>query len=201
MLKKIKSFGIIEALVASVVMILVLTGALALSSNLVKSSSVDSSYREVESIAEEIFSSVESARAAGEIEFVASQTNTQKYPIECFDSSFINSGNPRAADCLTTIGDYRNSLPFATLSDNKRYSSDQFDSGGYFSVTQSRSMSIPGGFFKFRSSVVSDGCLGLDGAVTIPGERCRKVLLEVKWEDKNGLQTYKSIERFSDWQS
>ena len=198
--RKLRSFGIIEAMVASIVIILVLTGAVALIANLVKASSIDASYQEAETIAEEVFSGIEAARATRELEFVAGPIGDGRFPIECFSNSYISgTGNPLQAECLTSDGKYKKLLPFYTLSNSDVFNPSQFDSGSYFTITQKRSATTPSGFFKFNTSVDGGPCLDMTG-VDISQERCRKVTVTVKWEDKNGPQTYEAIERFTDWQ-
>lgn len=199
-IKRLNSFGIIEALVASLVIILILTGAIALTTNLVKSSTIDESYQEAEGIAEEIFSNIETSRSTGEIYFVTADSEGVKYPVECFDNDFVNGSSSLRTSCFDSSNQYRNLLPFRTLSTMTNYSADQFDANNFYSVSQPRSVSVSPGYFKFKVQVLSDGCLGVSG-VSVPSEKCRKVVVEIKWEDKNGQEVYRSVERFSDWQN
>jgi len=197
---KVKSFGIIEAMVASIVIILVLTGAVALIANLVKGSTTGASYQEAETIAEEVFSQIEAAKAADKIYFVDEVTG--RFPIECFDSLFMkNVASPDRVSCFTDgMSTYDKLLPFYTLGTQESYSADQFDAGSFFQVLQIRNKSIAEDFFKFKTTVSRESipCTDINGAV-VPQLRCRNVIVEVVWDDKNGTQHYKAAERFADW--
>lgn len=199
-IKKLKSFGIIEAMVASIVIILILTGAVALMANLVKGSTTGASYQEAETIAEEVFSQIEVAKAADKIYFLGPVAG--RFPIECFDSSYIkNIASPERDACFSdSASTYDTLLPFYTLGTQESYSADQFDAGSFFQVMQVRNKAVAEDFFKFKTTVNHGGadCVNLNG-VRVSWQRCREVIVEVKWQDKNGEQSYKAAERFTDW--
>lgn len=200
---RIKSFGIIEAMVASIVIILVLTGAIALTTNLVQGSTLDSSYQEAETVAEEVFSQIEAAKAAGSLYFVASADAADtRFPIECFDNSVINDAtNPDRARCFTDANSlYNKLLSFYTLGDSGVYAAGQFDANSFFTVSQNRNKAISEGFFKVKTTITrpAGNCQAV-GGVTIPSGRCRRVDVKVQWEGRNGTQTYQAVERFFDW--
>lgn len=199
-IKKLKSFGIIEAMVASIVIILVLTGAVALMSNLVKGSTTDASYQEAEAMAEEVFSQIEAAKAANKLYFVDPVVG--RFPVECFDNSFLNNpSSPNRDRCFASGYDYDKLLSFYTLGKTESYAVGQFDPNNFFIDLQNRNKSIADGFFKLKTSVGFDSstsCANV-GGVVVPNKRCRVVVVDVRWEDKNGEQTYKASQRFSDW--
>lgn len=198
---KIKSFGIVEALIASMVIVLILTGAVAVSSSMIKNSSLDASYQEAESLAEEVFSLIEAGRATGELTFVGGTSGSGIYPIQCFDSEFINNSTSNAP-CFESGSTYQTLLPYYTFGGGNDYSSSQFN-GAYFPVTRVRNPNFPSGYFEIKIQVPDDPgsyeCVKVAG-FEAPSERCPLVDIEVQWEEGGKVQKYYALQRFTDWQ-
>lgn len=199
-MKKLKSFGIVEAMVASLVIILLLTGAVAVSSALIKNSTLDASYQEAESVAEEVFSLVEASRAKGELSFFGNVAGDGIYPIECFDTDFI-SNLAKNTECLKG-GEYQALLPYFTLNKDKRFKPSDF-SANMFVVSQERNPNFPSGFFKLKVEVPDDpssySCLG-HSSLNVPSEKCRLVDVTVSWQERGREQNYYISQRFTNWQ-
>lgn len=200
-MRKIKSFGIVEAMVASLVIILLLTGAVAVSSALIKNSTLDASYQEAESIAEEVFSLIEASRAKGELSFFGNVSGDGIYPIECFDSDFIQNGS-KNIECLNS-GDYQALLPYNTLNSNKRFKPADFNPTG-FVISDERNPNFPSGFFNLNVQVPDDPasytCLSSGSDVVVPWQKCRLVDVTVSWQERGHLQKYYISQRFTSWQ-
>jgi len=199
--RKLNSFGLIEAVIASTVMALILIGAAVLSSSTLRSSIVEENYHEAEHIADALLEKVKSAKDSGLVVFVKNQNedleSSELLSADCFDTSKRDGTN-----CKTAAGRYKDALPY--------YDSPTMeeDANGYILVKNNakipfNSSNFPAGFFRWKVTVTRpEFCQGIGPALSptpISGWKCRRVQVEVKWDQPSGEKSYLIRQYFTDW--
>jgi hypothetical protein len=204
---KIKSFGLIEAMIASFIAITVLSGAVALASSVNKSTTIDSSYSEAEQIADNFLENLNFANSQGRIFFDARSlmvdggTVDPIFSIDCFNSALTNA-------CHQEYGPTLDNPKFLDFYwNNSRTIADTADPSSYqITKAELNNDSFPDGFFKIKTTIRSardsldtiDVCKTVAG-VAIPVSKCRVVDVEVRWSENVGDQTYKVSKYITDW--
>lgn len=190
---KLKSFGLAEAVVASVVVIIVLSAAVSLSGNTIKTTEVNAAYTQAQHISDGIFESINLIKSSGQVYFDESMRAGQMIKIDCFDSQYFHSD----AQCSAGIDAFPlDKIPFVGAD----YISD---SDGYYSVSSAMldSPAFGENYFSYQVKVSEPegGCYSSD-EVEIPAEKCRIVLTDVKWEETSGVKHYRQGMYLTDWE-
>jgi len=177
---KLKSFGIIEAVIASGIVVVVLSGALILSSSALRSATLESSYLEAEHIADSAMEQIMLAKTSGKVSF--STFARDQASIDCFDTLL------------------RNQLGCSALG----YYSGADISAGYVKVKSANvSSAFPDNFFKYKVTIPDSNnrdCRKFADS-DLPKEKCRVVNIDVLWEESSGQKQYHLSQYFSDWEA
>lgn len=189
---RLKSFGIFEAMIASVVVILILTSAVALSASSNRVASKNETYSFASQIADQFLEQITFGKSVGKVRFDQRAGDGGAFPIECFIS---NVGQRAAAICA-------DATPFLPAALNQHLATDSPDVYTYKNTDNS---SFPPGYFKYTATVrqvTSGWCYGpADSDRIIPGLKCRNVKIQVMWKDGAGDQSYVATEYFGDWEN
>jgi len=189
---KLSSFGIIEAIIASFIIVLMVSGAVALSSASLRTALLGGSYLEAEHIADSVMEQIVASKSAGKLYFDSSpRTPVQLesvFSIDCFDSAKRNKSG-----CLVR-GAFRPEVPYVLTT--------EFDADN-FVKTKSKdiSPSYPDDYFSWRLKINpsnSQNCKLVDD-IAIPLEKCRFAEIEVKWTESTGVKHYYLSQYFTDW--
>ncbi len=188
-MKKLKSFGLIEAVAASTIIIVIASGALVLSSTSMKTSAADQVYLEAENIAEFVFEKVQEKKSQGKVYFIKPlPTPANSFIVKCFDNGFAASNPPcfegtgglsktglgyRQSDIITASPKYP--VPYKGTA-NPAFMND---------------------FFKYSVDVVP---LSFGTSVVFPEDKIVSVNVEVTWDDVGGGKKYYARQYFADWE-
>jgi len=183
--KKLRSFGIIEVMIASVIIILVLSSAVVLSSSSVRLANKNDVYSMAAQISDDILEQIVFTKSLNKASFI-SDTGINRFPVECFSTILSEKTGTNCA----SASDY---LPKNLVL--------PADTGG-FEVYKIDGSTYPPDYFRVQVSVkkpsgASSMCQGSD----IPGDKCRYVRVEVKWTDAAGDEKYDTAQYFSDWEN
>ncbi len=189
---KLKSFGLIESVAASTILVIVVSGALMLASSAIKTASSDQAYLEAENVAEFIFEKVQEKKSQGRVYFVKPiPSPVDSFSIECFDTvkayssneCFESSGNGASKTGLDYLKSDMVTLPPDVLIPYNGLANPAFGVDFFrYSVT----VSTPSYF------------LGTDNL--FPKEKIVSVNIKVSWEDVGGRKDYYARQYFSDWE-
>lgn len=202
---RVKAFGLIEAMIASFIAITVLSAAVALSSSVNKSTTIDSGYSVAERLADNYLENLGFANSQGKIFFdsrghyIDGSGANQAYSINCFDTRFA-----QLCKSEFSVDSYEDF--FTTLWNDSLAKFDNIDSY----LIQSELVgneSFPNDFFKLKVIINNSPYKNASGAsvcpsvsgLDIPTEKCRVVDIEVKWSENTGDNTYKVSRYFTDW--
>ncbi len=180
MKKTQKSFGLIEAIAASTIIVLVVSSAVALASSSMRSAALDQSYLEAENIAEEILETIQEKKAQGQIFFVSSGTvQPTAINIACYDVAKL--GKVGCEDDKTGID------TSASLESNYR---------PYKSMTINPAFGE--GFFSFKiETQINPNIVSADVA---DADKTALVKIDIKWQDLGGEKHYYARQLFTDWE-
>jgi len=188
--KKLKSFGLAEAITASVIVVLVLSAAVALSSSVHRSAQNDTAYFEAEHIADELFEKINLFKSSGRLYFDNRLASSDgMISIDCFDST-------------RTCGDPDKSSVDFPLNQYPYDAAHQPDSSYYVNVKKSdlNNPTFPDDYFAWKMTVTTPASCNTPTAVDIPKDKCRLVNIDVKWEDSSGTKHYNLAQYFADWE-
>lgn len=204
---KLSSFGIIEAIIASFIVILTVSGAVALSSASLRTSLLNDSYLQAEHIADSVMEQIVVAKSAGKLYFDnSSKTATQLesiFSIDCFNTASIETLLNKG--CSLASGGYKPELPYT--------STTEFTSGvdKYVKVKSADvSPAFPDGYFSWKLDIKKpDVTTGIGdprnckttGGIEIPKEKCRFAEIDVKWAESSGDKHYYLTQYLTDWNS
>lgn len=180
---KNKAFGVIEAIIASFVVVVAAASTVALSSGTLRASIQDSNYFEAEHIAEELMEEIYSAKASEQLYFIEGDYGDGVYSIDCFDTAGRSGRN-----CLAGQ---------PSLYDGVLIGTDGFVSG----FPGQSNPSFSDDFFRWFVNVRTPlDCRASDGA-GIPQGKCREVDIEVRWGESSGDEdSYILSQYFTDWE-
>jgi len=190
---RLKSFGLTESVVASVIIIIVLSAAIALSSNTIKTTEANASYTEAQHLSENFFESINLIKSSGQIYFDNLSRGDQVIKIECFDSNYYKA---HLAECKTGI-------------DSSKYPLDQLPylktptySNGYYLVPASLldNPAFGNNYFSYKITVIKPDECYTSGQITISKIKCRRVLTDIKWEETSGEKHYRQGMYLTDWE-
>lgn len=181
-----RSFGLIEAIAASTIIIIVVSGAVALAAGSMKSSLSDQSYLEAENIAEGIFEKVQEKKSQGKAYFVKSSDSADFFPVQCFDVAY-------AVENASSCFDQTSQLTKTGLGYKKENVADNF-----VSYTGSTNPAFGDNFFSYN--VVVSAPSGLETSTVYPTDKIVNVKVVVKWNDVGGEKKYYARQYFSDWE-
>jgi len=195
---KIKSFGLVEAIIASAIVAVVLTAMVRLASNSLKNSLLNSAYLEAEHISDDLFEKVAEAKAAEKLVFyVPTSIPVGKVSIDCFD--WANYYSSHKADCEGQAQSANIELPYKDLLPNP---------DGFFEVPKSKYSPAfpPEKYFWFKIALKTldkldprqNNCRDVAG-VEIDGGRCRMMETEINWKEASGEKKYFLTQYFADW--
>ena len=123
---KTKSFGLIEAIISTAIMLLFITGIFYLSAKSVKIHSKYLRQEFVTNVSKDFFSRAKILQKSGYLNF-SGQTNSHQISLDCFDSS-------KALDCLGSLS-YDSSLDLYPFKDLIKATHDEYlkiDDSKYF---------------------------------------------------------------------
>ena len=186
---KLKSFGIVEAVISSMIVIIVLSAAVFLSMSATKTTEVNSSYNQAQHIADLILERLQLIKSNGRLYFDDVSRGQETVSIDCFDTN-------RFSGCLSGMSeDYPlDQFPYRNLA---------VGSDGYITAPNSwfDSSAFGDGYFKFIVLVeqLSSGC-HTSGTISVDNTKCRKVTISVKWEEQSREQNYKQAVYITDWE-
>jgi hypothetical protein len=192
-----KSFGLIEAIAASTIIIIIVAGALSLSTYSIRSTANDSAYFEAENISESLFEKINEKKSAGLATFFAGEnSSTSAFPIDCFDYS--QAQNPLCAatglDFTNIKSDYF--TPYVFTGVNPAYAP------GFFSwkIVITKPLADPNatGYSRTYNDNFT-ACKAVSG-VSIPPEKCRMIHVEVKWSDQGRDKNYTASQYITGWE-
>jgi hypothetical protein len=189
------------------IIVILLSGAVALSASSLRGTTYDANYHEAEHIGEILAEKIVLAKSTGRVDFgktVWSSLGEPLFSVMCFDSDNIKnvlSGSAASSNCYGTDGKLKSNLPFPT-------DISRFDSDAYVSVIASDTRvpfdntAFADGFFSWKIDIQNGPggvCPSISG-VDIPSSKCRVALISVKWEQPTGMQTYSFVQYFADWE-
>lgn len=190
---KLKSFGLTESVVASVIIIVVLSATVALSSNMIKTTEVNASYAEAQHLSDSFFESINLIKSSGQVYFDNSVRGDKFVDVDCFDTDYYRS-HPTCRSGVDTSEYPLDQIPYIktpTYSD------------GYY-VIPSEFLDNPAfgdSYFSYKIDVTNLDCYTDDSNdIEIPAAKCRIVLTDIKWEEASGEKHYRQGMYLTDWE-
>jgi hypothetical protein len=191
-MKKLKSFGLIESVAASTILVVVVAGSLTLASSAIKTASSDQAYLEAENVAEHIFEKVQEKKSQGSAYFIKPVPSPAgSFSIKCFDTVEAYSSN----ECFESSGNGASKTGLDYLK------SDMVASAPDVFVPYNRpaNPAFGVGFFSYSVAVSTPEYFsGADGL--FPEEKIVSVNIKIKWSDVGGEREYYARQYFSDWE-
>jgi len=201
---KLRSFGIVEAVVASGIVVVLISGAVALSSSSLRSTTLNSAYFEAEHIADDLMEGIYSAKLAGKVFFddraaSVQELNSNLFSIDCFTTK------EESLSTCNQVAAFREVSPY----ENARFSNNGV--GQYVVVNKDDvSPAFSDAFYSWNIKVKKptemeppiQGCRALPGSdgSPIPDNKCRFVEIDVKWTESSGDKHYYLTQYFADWE-
>jgi len=205
--KKTKSFGLIEAVVASMIMVLLLTGAVALASASLRNMTTNSNYHAAEQLADSLMEKAVRNKAAGLIAMTADENDSlptgqeKRFSIKCFDTLLRNGSNCQ----LSARNAYKDGLPYP----NPPSDTSRIVKYGAFNYVKTvgadlNNTAFPGDFFAWRIAVSKlpdySGSCPYIGSQPIVKAKCSLLTIDVRWEQASGEKHYYLRQYFADWE-
>jgi len=206
--KKVKSFGLIEAIIACSILIILLTAAITLSSTLLRGSQLTQSYFEAEHIADDILERVLADKSRGLLSFIGSVDNPVEgeiFSIDCYD----NQKGYGKLSCQSGAK-YKGQLPYSD------YGLPDPAKDYYISVKHDKAPSFPDNYFSLKVSIrrpsempteIDQGksrCRSIENSsgqqVDISPDKCRYAEIDIKWVEPSGEKKYYQTQYFADWE-
>jgi len=182
-----KSFGLIEAIAASTIIIIVVSGAVALAAGSMRSSLLDQSYLEAENIAEGIFEKVQEKKSQGKAYFVKSNDSADFFPVQCFDVAY-------AVENALSCFDQTSQLTKTGLG----YKKQDASADNFVSYAGPANPAFGDKFFSYNIAVSAPS--GLETSTVYPMDKIVNVKVIIKWNDVGGEKKYYARQYFSDWE-
>jgi len=193
--RKIKSFGLTESVVASVIVIVVLSATISLSSNTVKNTEVNASYTEAQHLSENFFESINLIKSSGQVYFDESVRGDKLVDIDCFDTANYQT-DPRCA--LSDTPEYPlDQIPYL------KTTYDEDSDEDYLYLVPSGFLdnpAFPDNYFSYNITVTQPENCYTSGGIEIPKAKCRKVLTDIVWEETSGEKHYRQGMYLTDWE-
>lgn len=188
---KLKSFGLTESAVASVIVIIVLSAAVALSSSAVRTTQINSSYSEAQNISEQIFEVINTNKSLGRVYFDNAMRAPQLISIDCFDTTYFHS-HP---SCIADINE--DEYPFNLIP----YLNATFSNGYYLTSRGLLSNpAFPDNYFSYKVVVKTPSECYQPEQVSVPNKKCRIITTDIKWQEPSGEKHYKQAMYLTDWE-
>jgi len=188
---KNKAFGLIESVIASLIVIVVLSAAVALSSGSIKTAELNSSYLEAQHISESIFESINLIKSSGSVYFDSTVREDGSINIDCFDSEYYNTHN--SCKLIVNFDKY----PFTDIS----FLNSQYRDGYYLASSEMLdNPSFPDEFFSYKTEVSQPDNCYTSNNIKIPDKKCRIVLTDIKWTETSGEKHYRQGMYLTDWE-
>lgn len=191
-MRKIKSFGLIESVAASTILVIVVSGALALASSSIKTASYDQAYLEAENVAEFIFEKVQEKKSQGEAYFVKPVPSpADSFSINCFDTVKAYSSN----ECFGSSGNGTSKTGLNYLKSDMTPSAPDV----FVPYNGSANPAFGVGFFSYSISISTPSYF-LASDSLFPKEKIVSANIKVTWDDIGGKKNYYARQYFSDWE-
>jgi hypothetical protein len=190
-IKKIKSFGLVESVAASTIIVIIVSGALALASASSKVSSADQAYLEAENIAEYIFETIQEKKANGQMYFVKpNPVPPNMFSVRCFDNNEAYSTN----DCFVAgTGQSKTSLGYTKGDMELSISKYLVAYNGLINPA------FDSETFKYFIKVETPSYFTASD-ILFPEDKIVSVNVEIIWNDIGGERKYQARQFFSDWE-
>ena len=175
---KFKSFGLIEAIISSGIIIIFVV-AMAFVSVKANKIAEESKHTQVaKMIATDFFERFFMLRDTGHVTFSSSQDN-QVISVECFATD-------KAENCKNNILDAypQNKAPFFDMISGESFGSYKFIAHDYLAADE-----LNDDFFKIKTQVSRAEC-GKQNNLKIPSSQCRIISLEIIWQESSGVKRY-----------
>lgn len=175
---KFKSFGLIEAIISSGIIIIFVV-AMAFVSVKANQIAEESKHTQVaKMIASDFFERVFLLRDTGHVTFSSSKDN-QVIPIECFATDKAESCKSNTLDAYP-----QNKAPFFDMISNQTFGSYKMIVKNYLVADE-----LKDDFFKIKTEVNQTDC-GKQNNLKIPASQCRNISLELIWQEPSGVKKY-----------
>jgi type II secretory pathway pseudopilin PulG len=184
--RKVKAFGLIEAVFASTIVVLILSAAVALGASSSRSARFSSSYSEAQHIAELLTEQIKQAKTENKVYFDTAQRQVNIFSIDCFDTVLSKSDSS-----CQVAGDY---IPYNSHTVYTGASGDYV----VFDSSQLHNPSFKDGFFSWKMTLTKSttSCQGIARAA----DKCRYIDIDVKWVESTGPKNYHLDEYITDWE-
>lgn len=191
---KLKSFGLIEAVIGSTIIVLVLAAAVGLSSSANKSARLNSSYSQAQNLAEEVLGYVKESEVSGKCYFddATRPSGDGYYSIDCF-----NSANILQSQCRSLLSQFPKPILVGIVKDSNGYirvNAAVLKNPAFSSYNFGYKVTV-----KKLDEVSSQTDCGKVGNTVIPLNKCRFVEVDVKWQETSGEKHHKISQLFTDW--
>lgn len=189
---KLKSFGLTESVVASVIIIVVLSATIALSGSMIKTTEVNASYAEAQHLSDNFFESINLIKSSGQVYFDDSVRGDKFVDIDCFATDYYRS-HPTCKSGVDTSNYPLDQIPYL----NGEYRD------GYYSVSSDLldNPAFPDNYFHYKIEVTDLDCYTDDGGdIEIPATKCRIVLTDIRWDEASGEKHYRQGMYLTDWE-
>jgi len=191
--RKIKSFGIVEAVISSLVVIIVLSAAVFLSMSATKTTEVNSSYSEAQHISDLILERIQLIKSNGRLYFDKDDSREpDMISIDCFGTSEYL--RPGSVCQRRNMDEYPlDQFPYLNLS---------LESDSYVVAPEDwfNESVFGAGYFRFMVNVEELDACHTSGSVLIDESKCREVSVSVKWQEQSREQIYKQTAYITDWE-
>jgi len=210
---RIRSFGVIEALIASMIIVVLVSAAVVLASISVRSSSQDTSFHEAEHLSEDLIEQLFYAKSNNLAYFTAGTYSAEKFPIECFDTDLAQT-----EPLCKSSGVYKDGLPYNSETQFV-VPSDLWPNGGFVRVKQAdiANPSVANDYFYWKLDIYTPGDSHLTdfgfggpapipgkcreiGGVSLPAQKCRLCEIEIQWTESTGDKRYFETQYLTDWE-
>lgn len=209
--RKIKSFGVLEALIASMIIVVLLSAAVVLATMSVRSSSQNTNFHEAEHLSEDLIEQMFYAKSNNLAYFAAGTYSAEKFPMECFDTDIVQTEG-----LCKSSGVYKDGLPYTSQTEIVPTGEVH---GGFVRVKQ-KDVANPGiadNYFYWKIDIYTPGdahlvdfgfggplpiagkCRDI-GGVSLPAQKCRLSEIEIQWTEATGDKRYFETQYLTDWE-
>lgn len=205
---KIKSFGLIEAVIACTILIILLTAAITLTTTSLRGSELSQSYFQAEHISDDILERIAADKSRGLLSFIKTADDPapdEIFSIDCFDHQ--KSYGKLSCESSTKFKGQLQYNDYGLPDPSKDY---------FIPVKHDKAPSFADDYFSFRvfTRLSSEMPTAIDGGksrcrsivdpsvrqIEIPADKCRFVEIDIKWQESTGEKRYYQTQYFADWE-
>jgi len=176
---RLKSFGLIEAIIGSAIVIVFVVAMALLGANANRVVGENAHRQVAEKIADDFISRIFLLKAVGRVSFGDTDQASQVISVDCFSTE-------KGESCKKTIMDAypQNQFPFFDMVSTQ-------SSGSYKSINNNylKLENLADNFFKIKTEVKKASCDTSDNSIVDKSD-CRQVYLEIYWNEPDGIRTY-----------